>query len=169
MENASLQADGFGCEVWHRAPVEWEPSNWILRDPAYGLNDAPDASHRSLQQYLLNSVGSLGALGLELGASSREPCLHFVFGGDGGAIGALTTHIDDILGRGEPDALPETGTFAEYRFETMKVQEKSFALVGMGLPQEDDFSVQLTREEFAQNLKPIPTYPEHWAARHQPL
>ena len=37
------------------------------------------------------------------------------------------------------------------------------------LPQEKDFLVTLTRQEFAGALKPIPTTPEIWASPQRPL
>ena len=52
--NASSQSDGFGREVYPRAPEEWGPSNahriWESRAAGNGLDDAPVASHRSLRK-----------------------------------------------------------------------------------------------------------------------
>ena len=60
IENAFLQADGFDCEVFLRALDEWNPGGahriWKLNAPAYGLNDAPAAFHRSLKRHLMNST-----------------------------------------------------------------------------------------------------------------
>ena len=36
----------------------------------------------------------------------------------------FANHIDDILGRGEPDALSKSRASAEYRFGSLKAQEK---------------------------------------------
>ena len=44
--------------------------------------------------------------GLRRQVPAFDPCLFFVFKEIGRAVGAFTTQIDDILGRGEPDALP---------------------------------------------------------------
>ena len=37
------------------------------------------------------------------------------------------------------------------------------------LPQEKDFSVTLTEEDLSDNLKFLPTRPEVWAGRKEPL
>ena len=97
-------------------------------------------------------------------ASAFDPCLFFVFRDQGQAAGAFTTHIDDILGCGEPDVLPKIRRFPEQRFSAMKLQEKSFVHVGMESNQEANFSVTLTQEEFAKNLQPLDTSPGPWAA-----
>ena len=53
LKNAFLQADGFGRDVYLESPPEWLPGDsrriWKLNAPAYGLNDAPVAFHRSLK------------------------------------------------------------------------------------------------------------------------
>ena len=55
VENASPQADGFNREVHLRDPCERNPKDARrvrrLRAPAYGLNDAPVASHQPLRKY----------------------------------------------------------------------------------------------------------------------
>ena len=84
-------------------------------------------------------------------------------------MGAFATHIDDILGCGEPDVLPKIRGFSEQRFGAMKLQENSFVRVGVELNQEANFSVTLTQEEFAKNLQPVGTSPELWAARQKLL
>ena len=87
-----------------RAPEEWDPSNahriWKLHVPSYETGDAPVAYHRSLQEYLLESVDSLAKVGLRFRASSFAPCSYFVCREAGGAVGAIATHIDGILGCG---------------------------------------------------------------------
>ena len=72
----------------------------------------------------------------------------------------VATHIGDILGCGEPDELLKARCFSEGRFGKLKVQEKSFAHVGMELAREQDFSVALTREDFTKNPEPLLTSPE---------
>ena len=68
IKDAFLQADGFGHEVFLRAPAAWDPESTHrvrkLRAPAYGLNAAPAPFHGALQRYLLSSAGSLGRVGL---------------------------------------------------------------------------------------------------------
>ena len=54
IKNAFLQADGIGRDVFMQSPPEWCPGDirriWKLNAPAYGLIDAPAASHRSLKR-----------------------------------------------------------------------------------------------------------------------
>ena len=59
----------------------------------------------------------------------------FVFRTEGGAAGAFTTHMDDILGCGEPDAPPPIGAFFEYRFGATKMQETPSVHASMKLLQ----------------------------------
>ena len=47
----------------------------------------------------------MARVGLKSQELSFGRCLQFVFRGSGGAVGALTTHMDGILGFGEPDVL----------------------------------------------------------------
>ena len=68
---------------------------------------------------------------LKFEASLLDPRLHFVFRLSGGVAGAITTHIDDILGCGEPDPSFQARLFPGKRFGELKVQGKSFAHVGM--------------------------------------
>ena len=56
----------------------------------------------------------------------------------------FTTHIDDILGCGEPDGLPKSREYLERRLGELKLQESLLVHVGMDLVQADDFSVTLT-------------------------
>ena len=55
IKNARPQADGFGREVFTQSPPEWLRGEsrriWKLNAPAYGLDDAPAARHRSLKRY----------------------------------------------------------------------------------------------------------------------
>ena len=84
-------------------------------------------------------------------------------------MGAPTTHIDDVLGRGEPDAFPKIRDYLEQRCGKLKLREPPFVHVGMELVQDDDLSVTLTQCEFAQSLEPLPTISQLWAARQKPL
>ena len=71
--------------------------------------------------------------GLFCVSSSYDTCLSFVFKGKGPAVGASTTHIDDILGCGEPGVMEKLRQFSELRFGEFKLQEKQFVHVGMEL------------------------------------
>ena len=61
--NAFSQAGGFTRGVLPQAPVEWEPlrSSRVrkLEPPAFALNDAPAAFHRSLGRRTLDSEASI--------------------------------------------------------------------------------------------------------------
>ena len=143
IKNAFLQADGFDRAVFLRAPDEWNPGSahriWKLNAPAYGLNDAPVAFRRSLKRHLMNSTLSMDRVGLKCIGSSFDPCLFFVFRKTGSAVGAFTTHIDDILGCGEPGVMDGIRTFLELRFGELKSQEGNFVHVGMELVQDSTF------------------------------
>ena len=65
--------------------------------------------------------------------------------------------------------LAKARAFLGKRLGTLGVQEGSFAHVGMEPAQEKDFSVTLTRADFAKNLKLLPTSPPLWAGRGDPL
>ena len=84
-------------------------------------------------------------------------------------MGVFSSHIDDILGCGAPGALERARYFLEQRFGTLKVQENAFAHVGMELAQKADFSVDLTRAEFTQQLKLLDTPTALWKRRQSPL
>ena len=74
-------------------------------------------------------------------------------------MGALTTHIDDILGCGDTDSLSEVRGFLDRRLGFPKVLQNSFVHVGMELLQAGDFSDKLAREDLANSRKPFPTTP----------
>ena len=127
------------------------------------------AFHRSLKKHLLESASSLESVGLRCEGSTFDPCLFFVYRGNGSAVGVFTTHIDDILGCGEDEVMTKLREFLEIRFGELKVQESKFVHVGMELEQDATFSATLTQKEFTENLKPLGTSPKFWAARQQRL
>ena len=173
IKNACLQADGFDRDVYLRAPCDWNSEDfrrvWNLRAPAYKLNDAPAAFHRSLRKYLVNSVDLPAAVGLRFDVSSFVPRLYFVFRKMGSAVGAFATHTDDISGFREYDLLAKVRGFLVKRFGGMQVQEGSFVHVGMKLAQEEDFSVTLTQAAPTEKVKLLPTPPELWEGRKERL
>ena len=63
IENARLQVDALDREVYHRAPAERDPRRaqriWRLKDPSYGLNDAPAVIRKTLDEYLLQEKDAL--------------------------------------------------------------------------------------------------------------
>ena len=165
IENAFLQADGLGRDVFLRVTLNWGPRDarriWKLPAPAYGPDDAPMAHNTSPRKYLLNSGGSPARVGLKFRAPTFGPRLYSVLRKEGGANRDIAILTDDILGRGEPDASPKKRAFPEYRFGALKVQDTSFVHVGAEVSQENDFSVKLTREEFSER----PGALELWALR----
>ena len=58
IKNASLEADGFGRDVFIQSPPEWFSGDsrrvWTMNAPAYVLTDAPVVFHRPLGRYLVN-------------------------------------------------------------------------------------------------------------------
>ena len=115
-EIASLQADGFSRDVCLRAPTRLSPSGarriWKLRAQVCSLKDAPVAIHGSSQKYLRSSEESYASVGFRVQVSSFGPRLFFVFREEGGALGAVTTRLPVILGRGGQDPLTETRVFS---------------------------------------------------------
>ena len=95
--------------MFTESPPGWPPGDsrrvWEMNAPAYGLNNAPLASQRSLKRYLVNEIDSLKAVDLRLEASTFGPCLFFVYRRSGLAVGVIAAHIDDLLGCREQDIL----------------------------------------------------------------
>ena len=85
----------FNRDVFAHAPQELGASNacrfWKLNAPAFGLDDAPVASHRSLQKPFVNLDLFIAQVGLQYTVSSFDPRFIFVFRKEGGAVGAFTT------------------------------------------------------------------------------
>ena len=92
----------------------------------------------------------------------------FVFRKSGWAVGAATTHIEDILECGEPDLLLKVRRFLGNCFSKLKVQGESCAHGGVELAQEGDFSVTSTQEDFTKILKFLATSPTLRAGRGGP-
>ena len=73
----------------------------------------------------MNVVESPPNVGLKFEASSRISGI-----GEGemeGAVGAIDTHIDDIMGCSGPDLLPKARRIRENRLGKLTVRETSFA------------------------------------------
>ena len=109
----------------------------------------------------------MARLGLLRNVSTFDPCLFFIFRETGSAGGAFTTLIDDILGRGQPDALPKVRDFSQQLPGALKLRESPFLQVGTELAQDVDFSETLTQDYFARNWIPLSTTPRLWAARQK--
>ena len=120
---------------------------WAERRPG-GLSSVFEASYVEFGPFCEER-------GLRRKASTFDPCSFFVFRDQGQAVGAFTTHIDDILGCGEPDVLPKIRGFSEQRFGAMKLQENSSVHASVGLNQEANFSATLTQADFTKNLRPF--------------
>ena len=74
---------------------------WRSRNPAHGLDGAPAAFYGALNRFLSRGRDSLAMVGLKFQVSTIGPCRYFAFRAHSGAVGALATHIGDILGCGE--------------------------------------------------------------------
>ena len=125
-----LSSDGrFRARCLLRTPAEWSPPRTQrickLLAPANGLNDAPGAFRNTSHGCLLQKGAPLAMVGLEFQVSSIDPCLHLVFR----AVGALTTHTDKVLGRGEPGVLVKVRKYLGRGFGDLEVRGKSFVNV----------------------------------------
>ena len=98
-------------------------------------------------------------MGLQYAAASFDPSPYPLLRQGGGAGGASATHIDCVLERGEQGAPSRTQTFSEARFGKFKLQESSFAHVGMDPSQANDCSARLTQQDFSSKLVPLETSP----------
>ena len=88
---------------------------------------------------------------------------------DSGSGGAFATRIDDVLGLRGPGVREETQTFLGAHFGELTLQGSPFAHVGMRMLQANDYSVQLTQNDFSSKLAALETSPALWAARRQLL
>ena len=104
VKNTFAQAARFKRDVFLRAPAKWHPRGAQrireFRGPAHGLHDAPDGLRETPQGYLLRTAEPLAKVSRKYQVSPCAPRLYFIFRGSGGAVGALATHIDDVLGCG---------------------------------------------------------------------
>ena len=101
-------------------------------------------------------------MGLKYRSPPFDPCLCYVHRRGGGAVGAAATHIDAISGCEEQCVLSKTGVFSE-------VHLSSIERVGMEMSRGNDYSAQLTQEEFSPELQPLVTSPGLWTASEQLL
>ena len=140
IKNACLQADGFAEDVFPHDSPEWGPYTSCrsrkLNAPAYSRNDAPVASHCSLQRHLVKSDLSLARKRWQYAVSSFDPRPYFVFRKGGGAVSACATHNDDILCCGAPGVLERAKNIPGTHFGELELQESSFVHVGMELSEE---------------------------------
>ena len=117
----------------------------------------------------MNETLSMERVGLRREGSTFDPCLFFVYRKQGSAVGAFTTHIDDILGCGEPGAMESIRKISELRSGELKLQEGNSVHVGVELVQDSNCSATLIQEDFAKKLQPFGTSPQLWAARQKLL
>ena len=76
---------------------------------------------------MLNAEESAAKERLRFRVPSFDPCLFVVFRKEGRAVGAFSTHFDDVLGCGEVACPDKIRVFSEYRFREMGAQESPFA------------------------------------------
>ena len=86
--------------------------------------------------------------------SAFDPYLNFIYCATVGAAGALTTHIDDVLGRGEPGVPPIVQKYLVHRFGAREMQDRTFTHVGMRVSLGKDFSVTANRRKITAELQP---------------
>ena len=87
-----------------------------MHAPAYGLRDAPAVFRWALRRYLLNSADSSAQEGLEFRVAAFDLYQHPISRTSGRAVGAIATHIDDILGCGEPNVSANVRGFSGRHF-----------------------------------------------------
>ena len=85
------------------------------------------------KKYLVRSAHSLTQVGHRIEVSSFVPRFRLVCIRAGGAGGATTARIYDILGCGVADTFSGTRAFLEIRFGELKVLQKSSVHWGMEL------------------------------------
>ena len=123
IKSAFPRADGFGRQVFLRAPVEWAPEGTHrfrkLHAPACRLHDAPAAFFRAPRRFSLNSVNPFARAALKPQISSSGPCLYII--------------SRKVARRGEPSISSEVRRFPDPRFGTLEVQEQFFVHVGVEL------------------------------------
>ena len=122
-----------------------------------------------MRKNLVNPGESSPSVDLRFEVSSFGPRLFGIFRKSGGSGGAITAHIADILGCGEPDLLLGARGFLQRGLGQLEANEKIFARVGADLPRETNFSATSTQEDFTESPGPLPTSPEMWARRKEPL
>ena len=98
--------------------------------------------------------------GLRFRASSFDPWLFFIFGANGGSVGAIPTHVDDIFRFCEIGVLQLVQRYLGRHFGAPELQEKVCTRVGTEVPQDEDFSVTFPQGTPTEELQPIPTSPK---------
>ena len=147
IENALLQADGFFRDVLLQAPIEWEPiygdRAWKLKTPVYGLNDAPEEFHRSLEGHLSDSEASMKRVGLRCQVSTFDPCLLLIEAPRARRV-RLPLTLMIFLGAANQMFCPRFGMFLGQRSGDLKLQGSSLVRVGMEVARGSDFPAPLT-------------------------
>ena len=69
----------------------------LWKYPANGLHDAQP---KAIVEIFVKLHGLFDQSGPQVSGLFVDPCLSFVIRKQGGAVGAVASHIDDILGRG---------------------------------------------------------------------
>lgn len=79
--------------------------NGIYGAPAHGMMDAPAALFKTLNGYFRRQKDSRAMVRVRIQASNFDLCQYIAFRAREGAVGVATTHIGDILGRGDLEVL----------------------------------------------------------------
>ena len=106
------------------------------------MNDGPAAFYETVNGYSFGARDALAMAGLKFQVSSFHPFPFSVFRARGGALGVLTTHIDDILFCGKRDAAHLAPRFLGRRFGNSEVQRERFEHVGANSARATDFLAQ---------------------------
>ena len=120
----------------------------------------------------ISEFGDYGLIGAPAGLKFRVSpfglIVYFVYRADGGSLGTLTTHVDDVLGSGQPGVLRVARKFPERRFGNLEVEGKTFVHVGMELTQATDISAPWARESSRmQTPRPPRSFGRHDNAPHR--
>ena len=63
-----------------------------------GLNDAPSRFQRTLDSFLTSPSRWTVSVDITVERTRFDNCFYYVIGKGGAVVGAISTHVDDILG-----------------------------------------------------------------------
>ena len=92
--------------------------------------------------------------GLKFQISTLDPLPYSVVRARVGAVGVLTTQVDDILGRGEREALPSAQKYSERRLGDLEVAQERLSPVRMAFAEAADFSAHSRARPTRCRLRP---------------
>ena len=124
------------------SPVLIQLKIWKFKKLLYGLNDAARQFYKSLASELIE-IGCV--------QNSLDPALFSLFV-DNQLVGALVTHVDDILHTGTDsfDNLVMDRLYA--RFSAGSRQNVNFVYTGYNISQNTDFSILLDQDSYVDSI-----------------